>query len=198
MIVFFDDPGDGVRVTADTITAGERSWALGELEMPRTVRPQVPRALPRLVALALLLSFATPVSWVAAGSRMALFVLVAALATGAAALLTARRPRAWELWADHRGAAVLLFTTTDAGRYGRVARALVRAADWRVLSDLGLTDDPGLTDSLGRTDGLAVTGGPGLADDRPGPVDDDHVDPHRSLAQDVERRAPGPGRDQIA
>lgn len=171
MIVFFDDPGGGVRVTNDTITAGERSWALGELHMPRTTRPPLPRALPRLVALALFLSFAAPVSWVASGPRLALIVLVAALAMLAAALLTARRPRAWELWADHRGAAVLLFSTTDAGRYGRVARALVRAADWRVLA--------------------------GLPDDGAGPVDDDHVDLHRGLAQDAERGSPGPGRDQI-
>jgi hypothetical protein len=171
MIVFFDDPGCGVRVTADTITAGGRSWALGELRMPRTSRPPLPRALPRLVALALTLAFAVPVSWVASGPLLALIVLAGALTLLAAASLVARR-RAWELWADHRGRAVKIFETTNPGRYGRVARALTRATDWRVLA--------------------------GLSDDGPGPVDDDHVDLHRGFAQDVERGAPGPGRDQVA
>ncbi|MDQ0370338.1 membrane protein implicated in regulation of membrane protease activity [Catenuloplanes indicus] len=168
MIVFFDDPGDGVRVTADTITTGGRSWPLGELGTPRTTRPPLPRALPRLVSLSLLAAFAVPVAWIAAGARAAAVVLCAAVVLLAAALLVARRPRAWELWADHRGAAVKIFSTTDPGRYGRVARALVRASDWRVL-----------------------------ADDGPGPVDDDHVDLDRRLAQDCDRGTPRPGRDQV-
>ncbi|MDR7274486.1 hypothetical protein J2S41_001264 [Catenuloplanes atrovinosus] len=172
MIVFFDDPGDGVRVTADTITTGGRSWPLDELETPRTARSPLPRALPRLVALTLFLAFATPVSWFAAGPAIGTAVLVATLVLLAAALLVARRPRPWELWADHRGSAVKIFSSTNPGRYGRVARALVRAADWRVLA--------------------------GPADDGPGPVDDDHVDPHRRLPQDADRGAPRPGRDQIA
>ncbi|MDP9795791.1 hypothetical protein J2S43_004303 [Catenuloplanes nepalensis] len=168
MIVFFDDPGDGVRVTADTITTDGRSWPLDELHTPRTTRPPLPRALPRLVSLALLSAFAVPVTWVTAGLRGAVLVLVVAVALAGAALLVARRPRAWELWADHHGSAVKIFSTTDPGRYGRVARALVRATDWRVL-----------------------------ADDVPGPVDDDHVDLDRRLPQDTDRGAPRPGRDQI-
>ncbi|MDR7326238.1 hypothetical protein J2S44_006488 [Catenuloplanes niger] len=168
MIVFFDDPGDGVRVTADTITTGGRSWPLAELRTPRTTRPPLPRALPRLVSLGLLTAFAVPVAWIAAGGRVAGPLLCAAVLLLAAALLVARRPRAWELWADHRGSAVRIFSTTDAGRYGRVTRALIRAGDWRVLADHG-----------------------------PGPVDDDHVDLDRRPAQDADRGTPRPGRDQV-
>jgi hypothetical protein len=94
---------------------------VGRVQAPARVRPFAP-------ALAGCTLFAAVAGWTLLADPALYVVAFLALATPAVAA-TWRQPRHWELHAQHRGEAVVLFSSADERVFNQVSRALRRAME---------------------------------------------------------------------
>lgn len=126
----------GILVTTEWFIAAGRQFPVDELTHLRTARgphhPMVVRAVlvtgAVLAAIGAALSFTHNANDLSAGTYLALgaaaFVPVLLASVG-----QRMRPRAFELWAQYRGQAVLVFSSDHEREYGQVTRALIRARE---------------------------------------------------------------------
>jgi len=123
---------DGVRVTTQWLELPRQRYAVSELRDLRTLRGRYPPVVGVTVALAMVSLFLATLGFHASDRDPAGWAGAAALALvplGLALAVLRLRPRRYELWAEYRGATVPLFSSPDVTTYGRVTRALLRAAE---------------------------------------------------------------------
>ena len=109
-------------------------YAVAELRRLRGGRGVLPPAVNLARAVAGLTLFAVVVAFPFYRSDPAAWLGIAAIALVPVGLAVAVRRvyrRPYEMWADHRGATVLIFSTVDEKEYGHVTRALIRAREAR-------------------------------------------------------------------
>jgi hypothetical protein len=122
----------GILVTERSFVSDEGVYAVAHLNRLRTGRGPVHPMVPTTFAIAVVflsafavsgpVLFRRPVAWLAV-----LAVAVVPVVVAVFAVRFQRRP--YQIWADYRGEAVLVFSTLDEKTYGHVCRALIRARE---------------------------------------------------------------------
>jgi hypothetical protein len=126
-LVFYDR--DGVRITR-WFSAGGRRYPIDRLSNLRRARGPADRTARRAARTA---AVSLP-ALLTAGPRLplpltlAMAVILVGWPSAVAAVRTRWRPASFQLWADEDGRAVRLYETRDATEFGRISRALLRAA----------------------------------------------------------------------
>ncbi|HEX5542804.1 MAG TPA: DUF6232 family protein [Micromonospora sp.] len=133
-LVLYRQPG--ICITPEWFLVAGRRFPVRELTRLQTARgPRHPIVVRAVIVTGLVLAgvgatlgFTGNLARLSAGAYLALG-MVAFVPVLAASIGQRLRPRAFELWAEYQGIAILVFSSDNERQYGQVTRALLRARE---------------------------------------------------------------------